>query len=121
MILVDTSVWMEHINREIGSLTDLLEAEEVLVHPFVIGELAMGNIRRREMLLGDLHKMPRAIIATDQEVLRLIGEHRLFGRGIGYIDAHLLAATRLSADASLWTFDQRLVAAALQLGIARLE
>ena len=120
MILVDTSVWAEHINREVDALTGLLDAGDVLVHPFVIGELAMGNLRRRETL-RDLHELPRAIMATDQEVLRLIDQHRLFGRGIGYVDAHLLAATRLSADALLWSFDQRLIAAALQLRIARLD
>ena len=118
MILVDTSVWAEHIDRRIGQLTALLEVEQILIHPFVVGELAMGNLRQRIAILGDLQKLPRSRIVTDGEVLRLVDQHRLFGRGIGYVDAHLLTAARLSADASLWTFDKKLAAAALQLGVA---
>ena len=118
MILVDTSVWARHFSREITALSSLLETKQALIHPFVIGELAMGNLSRRGLALADLHDLPHVTVAQDHEVLRLIEQHRLFGRGIGYVDAHLLAATRLSSDALLWSFDQRLVATALQLKIA---
>jgi predicted nucleic acid-binding protein len=115
VILVDTSVWAQHIRREVRSLSILLEAAEVLTHPFVIGEIAMGNLRQRDVVLRDLQDLRQAIVATDQEVLQLIDRNSLFGRGIGYVDAHLLAAARLSAGTLLWTFDKRLVATAVQL------
>jgi predicted nucleic acid-binding protein len=115
VILVDTSVWAQHIRREVRSLSILLEAAEVLTHPFVIGEIAMGNLRQRDVVLRDLQDLQQAIVATDQEVLQLIDRNSLFGRGIGYVDAHLLAAARLSAGTLLWTFDKRLVATAVQL------
>jgi predicted nucleic acid-binding protein len=118
VILVDTSVWSQHFNREIAELSSLLETKQALIHPFVIGELAMANLSRRGTVMLGLRDLPHATVAQDHEVLRLVEQHRLFGRGIGYIDAHLLAATRLSSDAFLWSFDQRLIAAALQLKIA---
>ena len=115
MILVDTSVWAQHIRREVKSLSILLEAAEVLTHPFVIGEIAMGNLRQRDVVLRDLQDLQQAIVASDQEVLQLIDRNNQFGRGIGYVDAYLLAAARLSAGTHLWTFDNRLAAAAVQL------
>jgi predicted nucleic acid-binding protein len=118
VILVDTSVWATHIQREVPALSELLDAEKVLVHPFVIGELAMGNLRARQAWLYDLQKLPFASLADDHDVLALVEHRRLFGRGIGYIDAHLLAATLLSPGASLWSLDQRLSAAAMQMKIA---
>jgi predicted nucleic acid-binding protein len=90
----------------------------VLAHPFVIGELALGNLRQRDIVLSALSDLPRTSIATDVEVLHFINRHALFGRGIGYIDAHLLAAVQLTAGAELWTKDKRLHGAAVELGLA---
>ena len=99
-------------------LAGLLEDGEVLSHPFIIGELALGNLRQRESVLADLLNLPQASSASDTEVMHLIQRERLFGIGIGYVDAHLLAATRLTQGASLWTRDQRLSAAAERLSLA---
>ncbi len=108
MILADTSVWVDHLRRHNPTLTQLLEAGEILVHPFVIGELSLGHLAPRDLILGDLHDLPRAVVASHEEVLHFIGERRLFGRGIGYVDAHLLAATTLTEGAALWTRDKPL-------------
>jgi predicted nucleic acid-binding protein len=118
LILVDTSVWALHIQREVGALVALLEADDVLIHPFVIGELALGNFQQRALFLRDLGHLPRSVTATDQEVLQLIDSHRLYGRGIGYVDAHLLASTRLSEGVTLWTLDDSLHLAAMQMKLA---
>jgi len=116
--LVDTSVWAQHIDRNVDALTAALNAGQVLIHPFVIGELAMGNLRRRGPVLSELQDLPKVIVASDQETLGLIERSRLFGIGIGYVDAHLLAAALLSAGTSLWTFDKRLDTAAARLGLS---
>jgi len=118
VILVDTSVWINHLRLASAILSELLDDGEVLVHPFVLGELALGNLRRRDAFLSDLRDLPRAAVATDEEVISLIDRQTLFGRGIGYVDAHLLAAARLTADTKLWTHDRRLHAVAAQLGLA---
>ena len=118
MILVDTSVWINHLRLASAILSELLDDGEVLVHPFVLGELALGNLRRRDAFLSDLRDLPRAAVATDEEVISLIDRQTLFGRGIGYVDAHLLAAARLTAGTKLWTHDRRLQAVAAQLGLA---
>jgi predicted nucleic acid-binding protein len=118
VILVDTSVWVEHLRSGSAILTQLLGDGEVLGHPFVIGELALGNLRQRNAFLSDLRDLPQATVAEDQEVLRLIDREALFGRGIGYVDAHLLAAVRLTVGSKLWTRDRRLQAVAAQLGLA---
>jgi predicted nucleic acid-binding protein len=117
VILVDTSVWADHIDRGVAALASLLETGQVLTHPFVIGELAVGNLRRREPVLRNLHSLPRAVVATDAETLLSIEQFRLYGAGIGYVDAHLLASTRISPGASLWTFDRRLHDAAIRLEV----
>ncbi len=91
----------------------------VLTHPFVIGELALGNLGARETILSDLSDLPRAVVATDSEALYFIDHHALFGRGAGYVDIHLLAAVQLTADAELWTRDKRLHGIAVQLGLAK--
>jgi predicted nucleic acid-binding protein len=118
VILVDTSVWIEHLRAGDERLTALLDAGEVLAHPFVIGELALGNLRGREAFMRDLRDLPRAAVVDDEEVLRFIERQGLFGRGIGYIDTHLLAAARLTAGARLWTRDESLQAVAAELGLA---
>lgn len=115
MILVDTSVWIDHLRHGESALADLLNTGRVLVHPFVIGELALGNLRQREVILDNLSSMPRATIATDEELLVFINQSKLYGLGIGYIDAHLLASVRLTPGALLWSRDKRLCAAANQL------
>ena len=118
MILVDTSVWVDHLRASNAALVGLLDAGMVLAHPFVIGELALGNLGRRETVLSALSDLPRAIVATDAVVPHFIDRHTLFGRGVGYIDIHLLAAVRLTAGAQLWTRDKRLHGVAVPLGLA---
>jgi hypothetical protein len=120
LILVDTSVWVDHLRADNSALKRLLSAGRVLAHPFVIGELALGQMRQREIILAALSDLPRAELATDAEVLGFIDRQTLFGRGVGYLDVHLLASVRLTAGARLWTRDARLrhVAEALGLAIA---
>lgn len=118
MILVDTSVWIDHLRDGDAGLTGLLNAGQVLGHRFVTGELALGNLHNRDMVLGALQDLPQAGIATDEEVMCFIAQNALSGIGIGYIDAHLLAAVRLSPGASLWTRDKRLLAASVRLGLS---
>ena len=118
MILVDTSIWIDHLRAADKTLIELLDAGTVLLHPFVIGELALGNLRQRDLILGILQDLPQASVATGQEVLLFIRRHALFGLGIGYVDAHLLAAVRLAEGTSLWTRDQRLRTVADQMGLA---
>lgn len=117
MILVDSSVWVDHLRVDDQTLGRLLENGQVLVHPFVIGELALGNIRQRSNLLTNLQNLPQAAVASNDEILRFIERHELFGLGIGYVDVHLLAAVRLTSGASLWTRDRRLHKVASHLGI----
>ena len=118
MILVDTSVWMDHLRRHNQALARLLHAGMVLTHPFVTGELALGNLRQRQVVLTALSDLPRANVATEPEVLHFIDQFALFGCGVGYVDVHLLAAVRLTPGAELWTNDKRLQRVAAQLGVA---
>ena len=117
MILVDTSVWVEHLRHGLPRLAMHLQEGEVLIHPCVIGELACGNLRNRHQVLELLQGLPTAAVASDAEVLLLIEGDRLMGQGIGYIDAHLLASARLS-HCRLWTQDRRLAAVVLEQGVA---
>jgi predicted nucleic acid-binding protein len=118
VILVDTSVWIEHLRSASSILSELLGDGEVLVHPFVLGELALGNLGRRGEILRMLGRLPQVTSASHREVLQFVDREALFGRGIGYVDAHLLAAARLTAGTKLWTHDRRLQAVAAQLGVA---
>jgi hypothetical protein len=118
VILVDTSIWVDHLRSADAMLAALLNAGEVLAHPFVIGEIALGNLRQRDHVLVALLDLPAAVIATDSEVLEYIDRHALFGRGVGYVDAHLLASTALTAGSKLWTRDKRLRGVAAMLGFA---
>ena len=118
MILVDTSVWVDFLRVGNDRLADLLNASQVLTHPFIIGELACGNLRNRAEILSLLAALPRTAAATDSEVLFLVERRQLMGRGIGYIDAHLLASAVLSSAAEIWTRDKRLAALATDLGVA---
>jgi predicted nucleic acid-binding protein len=121
VILVDTSVWVEHLRRGSPRLRRLLEDGEVLNHPFVTGELACGSLARRAEVLGLLRALPAPTVATDDEALDLVDGHGLHGRGlhgrgIGWIDVHLVASARLSG-AWLWTLDRRLAREAQRLGV----
>ncbi len=118
MILVDTSVWIDHLRTGDKMLSSLLESGQVLSHPFVIGELALGNLRQRNAVLKLIKELPPATVAFDHEALELIERHQLAGLGIGYIDVHLIAATRLTAGATLWTRDKRLAQVAGRAGVA---
>lgn len=120
MILVDTSVWIDHLRIGQPFLVRLLEFEGSLVlgHSWVIGELALGNLAQRQEVIGLLNGLPQATVATDDEVMTLVDRHQLYGLGIGYVDAQLLASTQLTVDTALWTGDRRLVAAALRVGCA---
>jgi predicted nucleic acid-binding protein len=117
VILVDTSVWIDHLRRHVSPLAEALDAGEVLIHPYVIGELACGNLKNRHDVLNLLLALPRVVVATDDETLLFIEERKLTGRGIGYLDAHLLASVTLTPDARLWTRDKRLRAVAADLRV----
>lgn len=118
MVLVDTSVWIDHFRIGLRPLAELLDHNRVLMHPFVLGEIAFGNLRERRQTLQLMASLPNASKASDDEVLAFIESNRLMGAGIGFIDAHLLAATALAADATLWTHDRRLHQTAETLGLA---
>lgn len=115
-MLVDTSVWIDHLRRGNAILVALLEQTQVWTHAFVVGELACGNLAQRDKLLSALTALPHAPIAGHDEVLAFLESHRLMGRGLGWVDIHLLASARL-AKLPFWTLDKRLaaVATALQL------
>lgn len=117
MILVDTSVWIDHLRKNEPVLAELLLQNKVLCHPFVRGELALGNLQQRNKILSALDNLPQAPLVFTEEVNFFIESHQLFGLGIGYIDAHLLASTKLIGNAKLWTRDKRLSSAATKLKI----
>ncbi len=120
MILVDTSVWVEHLRRGLPRLATLLQEGKVLIHSWVIGELACGNLRNRADVLELLQGLPAAVVASDQEVRLMIEQHQLMGRGIGYVDAHMLASAKLS-HCQLWTQDRRLAVLTEERGLAAPE
>lgn len=118
MILVDSSIWIDHFRHCNARLTDLLEQGLVLCHPFVIGELACGQLKDRARVLDALGLLSCAPVASHVEMLAFVARYRLAGRGIGWVDVHLLAATALAGGASLWTRDKRLARTAESLGFA---
>lgn len=118
MILADTSVWIDHFRSEDLHLVNLLENREILMHPMVIGELACGNLPNRTATLTRLKRLPLSPVAPDDTVLSLIEGHRLMGRGIGYIDAHLLVSVTIGGSDLLWSHDRRLMDAATDLNLA---
>lgn len=118
MILVDTSVWIDHLRRGDAQLVNLLERASVIMHPFVVGEIACGNLRDRASILELLQDLPAAVVAEGEEVLGFIERHLLHGKGIGYVDVHLLASVALTEGATLWTRDKRLRRVAAALGCA---
>ena len=117
MILVDTSVWVDHFRTGNRKLAGLLDEEQVLTHPLVIGELACGSLRNRAEVLALLEALPEAEMAEHREVLEFVEHERLYGHGIGWVDVHLLAAARL-VGAALWTLDRPLLKVASALAIA---
>jgi predicted nucleic acid-binding protein len=120
MILVDTSIWIDHFRHGDEHLIQLLQAGRVISHSFIIGELALGCFKNRKSILDSLKDLPQAIVATETEVMRFIDENTLFGKGIGFIDVHLLAAARLTPGSRLWTRDKRLLNVATILNLAHL-
>jgi predicted nucleic acid-binding protein len=116
-VLVDTSVWIDHFRRSNRALSELLESARVWTHPFVIGELACGLLSRREEILEALSSLPSVPVVAHTEVLDFVDDQHLMGRGIGWIDVHLLASA-LHANLPLWTQDKRLSTVATNLGIA---
>ncbi len=116
MVLVDTSVWVDHLRSGNARLASLLDQGEVVCHPSVIGELACGDLPNRNETLGLLKDLPQAVVASHDEVMRFIESDRLMGTGLGYIDVHLLASARLTV-ASLWTLDRPLRKAARKLEV----
>jgi predicted nucleic acid-binding protein len=117
VILVDTSIWIDHLRVGDDRLVAALNGQEVGCHPVIVGELALGGIRDRRAFLTDLERLPRAIVARDEEVLSLVESRALHGRGLSYPDACLLASALLTAGVRLWTRDSRLRATAVELGI----
>ena len=117
MILVDTSVWIDHLRSTNAELAHLLRGDEVLMHPFVLGEISCGNLPRRAEILSSMHLLPIAKSAEQLEVLNLVEQRRLWGRGIGWIDVHLLASALLTG-CQLWTLDESLHKTAASLSLA---
>ena len=120
MTLVDTSVWIDHLRRGNDRLSGLLDEARVLCHPFIIGELACGNLAERGRVLRLLDALPGVALAEHEEVLALVRTHRLHGQGLGWIDMHLLASTLL-AGCPLWTLDKRLEATAVRMRAPSVE
>ncbi|PYV15622.1 MAG: VapC toxin family PIN domain ribonuclease [Acidobacteria bacterium] len=116
MILADTSVWVDHFRNGNRHLARSLVESRVLIHRWVISEIACGNLRHRSEVLGSMQKLPSATVADDNEVLDLIENRHLWGKGIGWVDAHLLASALLSG-CRLWTLDRRLAKAAAALNV----
>ena len=118
MILVDTSVWIDHLRVGDMQLADLLRSGQVLTHPFVIGELACGNLRNREEVFKLFDDLPKAPVASNEEALHFIENCRLMGQGVGFVDVHLLASARLADEGLIWTRDKRLRKVARELKLA---
>lgn len=117
MVLVDTSIWIDHLRRGIRRLENLLMDAGALCHPFVIGELACGNLKNRAEIISLLQSLPMAPMIESHEFLFFIDQNQLMGKGIGFVDVHLLASAQL-AGAALWTADKRLKSLANELKLA---
>ena len=118
MILADTSIWIDHLRSPMSQLTDLVSADEVLMHSIIIGELACGNLSGRQERLSAWRRLPMILEASHDEVLSTIESRRLMGRGIGFMDAHLLCAVLNRENTLLWTRDGSLRRVAGDLGVA---
>lgn len=118
MILVDTSIWIDHLRAADPQLVALLNRNEVLSHPCVIGEIALGSVAKRADVLRYLNNLPASVTATHDEVMIFADRHKLANTGVGYVDATLLASTVLTPNAALWARDKNLRAAAVRCGVA---
>ena len=118
MVLVDTSVWIDYLRGGDSTLVDLLNRSLVCIHPMIIGELACGNLQNRVELISLLQNLPHVTTASHDEALLLLDNQKLMGKGIGYIDLHLLTSTLLSNNTRLWTRDKSLSGMAIDLGVA---
>jgi len=118
MILADTSIWIDHLRKTSSQLLALLGARELLMHPFVTGELALGSLQDRGNLLTELDLLPQMTVTANKKVILFVSKHRLYGTGINYVDAHLLVAACGAKNVRLWTRDKRLLAASTRLGVA---
>ena len=118
MLLVDTSVWIDHLHAAEPTLVAALDRTDVHQHPMVLGELALGSLAHRTVVLRLLSDLPAPRIASHEEVLHLVSRRHLYGRGLALVDAHLLASTLLTPGLQLWTRDRRLQAAAAEVGVA---
>jgi predicted nucleic acid-binding protein len=116
-VLVDTSVWVDHLRNRNARLAERLEAGEVWIHPFVIGELACGSLAQRRRVLALLAALPGAPVVGQDEVIGFIEARRLYGKGLGWIDVHLLVSAHI-VQLPFWTLDKRLAAVARDLGLA---
>ncbi len=116
MVLVDTSVWVEHFRRGMNELEGLLNDGQVVCHPFIVGELACGNLRNRTQILSLLATLPSALLAENEEVMHFIQRYRLMGKGLGYVDMHLLSSAMLT-HVPLWTLDKKLNKVSAALGL----
>jgi predicted nucleic acid-binding protein len=118
MILVDTSIWIDHFRRAESQLVHILDQGDVVMHPFVLGELVLGHVPGIGGMIDDLSRLPQATAASANEVLKFIMDRKLSGLGIGYVDAHLLASAALMPEVLIWTRDKRLRAAAQSLSLS---
>jgi predicted nucleic acid-binding protein len=117
MILVDASVWTDHLRQIDSALFNLLNENLVCIHPYVTGEIALGYLKNRTAILDALRGLPQVSVATNDEVMHFIDQNKLYGIGIGYADAHILAAARLTGNCTIWTRDKRLNTAAIRLNL----
>jgi hypothetical protein len=115
IVLADTSIWVDHFRRADARFAGLLNHGDIVIHPFVIGELLLGGVPKGSDLLDDLNTLPKATVASNDEVQQFIVKRKLSEMGIGYVDAHLLASTSLTIEASIWTRDKKLLVAAKSL------
>ena len=117
-VLADTSIWIDHFRRSDRRLMQFLDNGDVVMHPFVIGELALGTVPKLAAMMDDLRDLPKAVVANADEILRFVADRKLSGSGIGYVDAHLLAAAALAPETFVWTRDKPLHAVALSMSLA---
>lgn len=118
MILADTSVWVDHFRNGNAEFSDRLNNAEICIHDFILGEIALGSIQNRPVILSLLDHLPKAKLATHKEIMAMIERQMLYSKGIGYVDVHLIASCLLDAHVSLWTLDRRLKSVASSLSIS---
>lgn len=117
MILVDTSIWIDHLRKGSEALMAILHDDLVCIHPWIVGELACGNLSNRSGVLELLGSLPSLTPASENEALHFIEKRQLMGKGIGYIDVHLLASSVIHGT-HVWTRDKHLMSVAMDIGVA---